>query len=175
MSNDELLNEPTDAGRHVEPGGDVYPVYNDEISLQPLLKTLWLYRQVISLAVAGVMACFVVAMLAAYVFQAVERLGTVELRLLFEGAGQGQYPNGTLFSSAEIRSTPVLTEVFEINDLERYGSYEDFNDSIFVLQSNLELELLSYEYQAKLADSRLSPVEPRAPIICETTFLGRLL
>ncbi len=113
MNNDELLNRPTDAGRHVEPGGDAY---DDEISLQPLLRTLWLYRQVMSLAVAGVMACFVVGMLAAYVFQAVERLGTLEFRLLFEGASQGQYPNGTLFSSAEITSTSVLTEVFETPD-----------------------------------------------------------
>ena len=162
MNDGELLNKPTDAGRHVEPGGDVHgDVHDDEISLQPLLRTLWLYRQVISLAVAGVMACFVVAMLAAYVFQAVERLGTLEFRLLFEGASQGQYPNGTLFSSAEITSTPVLTEVFETNDLERYGSYDDFNDSIFVLQSNPELDLLSYEYEAKLAASGLSPVDRR--------------
>ena len=159
MNNGELLNRPTDAGRHVEPGGDVYDVYNDEISLQPLLKTLWSYRQVMSLAMAGVMGIFVVAMLAVYVSQAVERLGTLGFRLLFEGASQGQYPNGTLFSSAEITSSPVLTEVFETNDLKRYGSYEDFKNSIFVLQSNPELELLSYEYQAKLAASGLSPVD----------------
>ena len=120
-----------------------------------------MYRQVISLAVAGVMACFVVAMLAAYIFQAVERLGTLEFRLLFEGASQGQYPNGTSFSSAEITSTSALTEVFETNDLERYGSYEDFSNSIFVLQSNPELEILSYEYEAKLAASGLSPVDRR--------------
>ena len=156
MNRDEPRDERSYAGRHVEP---VAGVYDDEISLQPLFKTLWSYRQVISLAVAGVMGIFVVAMLAAYVFQAVERLGTLEFRLLFEGASQGQYPNGTLFSSAEITSTPVLTEVFETNDLERYGSYEDFNNSIFVLQSNPELELLSYEYQAKLAASGLSPVD----------------
>ena len=110
MNRDEPRDERSYAGRHVEPVADVY---DDEISLQPLLKTLWSYRQVISLAVAGVMGIFVVAMLAAYVFQAVERLGTLEFRLLFEGASQGEYPNGTLFSSAEITSTPVLTEVFE--------------------------------------------------------------
>ena len=156
MNRDEPRDERSYAGRHVEPVADVY---DDEISLRPLLKTLWSYRQVISLAVAGVMGIFVVAMLAAYVLLPVERLGTLEFRLLFEGADKGQYPNGTLFSSAEITSTPVLTEVFETNDLERYGSYEDFNNSIFVLQSNPELDLLSYEYQAKLAASGLSPVD----------------
>ena len=105
---------------------DVPDVYDNEISLRPLLRTLWSYRQVISLAVAGVIGIFAVAMLPAYVSQAVERLGTVEFRLLFQGASQGQYPNGTPFSSAEITSIPVLTEVFETNDLERYGSYDDF-------------------------------------------------
>ena len=48
--------------------------------------------------------------------------------------------------------------MFETNDLERYGSYDDFKNSVFVLQSNPELELLSYEYQARLAASGLSPV-----------------
>ena len=156
MIKDEPRAKWSSAGRHVEPVPDVY---DDEISLQPLLSTLWSYRQVVSLAVAGVMACFAVAMLAAYGLQAVERLGTVEFRLLFQGASQGQYPNGILFSSAEITSTAVLTEVFETNDLERYGSYDNFNNSIFVLQSNPELEILSYEYTAKLAASGLSPVD----------------
>ena len=156
MNRDEPRDERSYVGRHVEPVADVY---DDEISLQPLFKTLWSYRQVISLTVAGVMGIFVVAMLAAYVSQAVERLGTLEFRLLFEGASQGQYPNGTPFSSAEITSTPVLTEVFETNDLEPYGSYDDFKNSVFVLQSNPELELLSYEYEAKLAASGLSPVD----------------
>ena len=156
MNRDEPRDERSYAGRHAEPVADGY---DDEISLQPLFKTLWSYRQVISLAVAGVMGIFVVAVLAAYVFLPVERLGTLDFRLLFQGASQGQYPNGTSFSSAEITSTPVLTEVFEINELERFGSYEDFSNSTFVLQSNRELELLSYEYQAKLADSRLTPVD----------------
>ena len=159
MNRDEPRDERSYAGRHVEPVADVPDVYDNEISLRPLLRTLWSYRQVISLAVAGVIGIFAVAMLPAYVSQAVERLGTVEFRLLFQGASQGQYPNGTPFSSAEITSIPVLTEVFETNDLERYGSYDDFKNSVFVLQSNPELELLSYEYEAKLAASGLSPVD----------------
>ena len=156
LNRDEPRDERSYAGRHVEPVADVY---DDAISLQPLLKTLWSYRQVVSFAVAGVMGIFAVAMLAAYVFLPVERLGTLEFRLLFDGASQGQYPNETPFSSAEITSTPVLTEVFEANDLESYGSYEDFKNSVFVLQSNPELEFLSYEYEAKLAASGLSPVD----------------
>lgn len=144
------------AGRHVEQIADLY---EDEISLQPLFRSIWLYRRVIGGVVAGVMACFVVAALAAFVFLPVERLGMLEFRLLFVGADRGEYPNGMPFSSAEITATPVLTEVFETNELERYGSYKNFGDSIFILRSDPELELLSYEYQARLADSRLTPVD----------------
>jgi hypothetical protein len=49
--------------------------------------------------------------------------------------------------------------VFKANDLQRFGKYEDFKDSLFVLQSNLDLELLGYEFQARLADTRLTPVD----------------
>ena len=89
MNRDEPRDERSYAGRHVEP---VARVYDDEISLQPLLKTLWSYRWVINLAVAGMMGIFVVAMLAAYVFQAVERLGTLEFRLsLIRSRGRFSY------------------------------------------------------------------------------------
>ena len=47
-----------------------------------------------------------------------------------------------------------------MNELEGYGSYEDFKNSVFVLQSNPELELLSYEYEAELAAS--GPVAGRS-------------
>ena len=134
-------------------------VDDDEISLQPLVRGIWLYRRVISGVVAGVMMAFAVASLVAYVRMPAERMGILGFRLLFEGAADGHYPNGTPFSSAEITSTPVLTEVFDANGLDRFGLYEDFKNSIFILQSNPELDLLSYEYQTKLADSRLTPVD----------------
>ena len=60
---------------------------------------------------------------------------------------------------SEIVASPVLTEVFRINDLQRFGKYEDFKDSMFVQQSNPDLDLLAFEYQALLADTKLSPVD----------------
>src|SRR5674476_571254 len=75
------------------------------------------------------------------------------------GAAQGQYPNLTPFSVSEIVASPVLTEVYRINDLQRFGKYEDFKDSMFVQQSNPDLDLLAFEYQALLADTKLSPVD----------------
>ena len=167
MNKHEPRDERSYAAQPVEPVADVY---DDEISLRLLLRSIWLYRRVIGSVVAGVMAAFVVAALVASVTAPVERMGTVGFRLLFDGAAQGRYPNETPFSSAEITSTPVLTEVFDANGLDRFGLYEDFQNSIFMLQSNPEIDLLSYEYQIKLADSRLTPVD-RARI--EDEFQGK--
>jgi len=85
--------------------------------------------------------------------------GTMHFRVLFEGADQAKYPNGTPFSSAEIVATPVLKQVFESNDLQRYIGFSGFKASMFALESNPGLELLSYEYQTKLGDPKLTPVD----------------
>jgi hypothetical protein len=131
----------------------------DEISLKPYFDTLWSYRRVIAASVIGAATFYLVGVLLVFLLSPAEHLSSVPFRLLFDGAEKGEYPNGTNFSTSEIVAGPVLTEVFKVNDLKRFGKYEDFKDSVFVLQSNLDLELLGYEYQARLADTRLSPVD----------------
>jgi hypothetical protein len=132
---------------------------DDEISLKPYFETLWGYRRVIAATVVSVVTLYLVGVLLVLLIAPVERLGSIQFRLLFDGAEKGEYPNGTSFSAAEIVAGPVLTEVFKVNDLQRFGKYEDFQESVFVLQSNLDLDLLAYEYRARLADTKLSPVD----------------
>lgn len=131
----------------------------DEVSLKPYLETLWSYRRVIAAWVVGAATFYLVGVLLLFLVSPTERLSSVPFRLLFDGAEKGEYPNGTLFSTSEIVAGPVLTEVFKVNDLQRFGKYEDFKDTVFVLQSNLDLDLLGYEFQARLADTRLTPVD----------------
>lgn len=131
----------------------------DVISLRPYFETLWSYRRVIAAGVLGAATFYLVGVLLVFLISPTERLSSVEFRLLFDGAEKGEYPNGTVFSSSEIVAGPVLTEVFKVNDLQRFGKYEDFKDSMFVLQSNLDLDILRYDFQARLADTRLSPVD----------------
>ncbi len=147
-------------------GDDRLDRAEDEISLKPLFETLWASRWIIMGSVAGVAMIYVVGALIAILLAPVERLGSIQFRLLFEGADKGEYPNGTAFSASEIVAGPVLSEVFKTNDLQRFGTYENFKDSMFVLQSNLELDLLGYEYGARLADPKLSPID-RARIEAE--------
>jgi hypothetical protein len=156
MKETEPRDEAPDLGRPVLSAEDVY---EDETQLRPLLRSVWSYRRVIVGVVAGVMAVFVAFAMVVSVRAPVERIGSFGFRLLFDGASEGRYPNGTPFSTAEISSTPVLTEVFNANNLERFGSFEAFRNSIFILQRNPDLDGLSLEYQAKLADSRLTAVD----------------
>jgi hypothetical protein len=138
---------------------DLRAEVDEALSLQPVLRTLWSYRRVIELSLAVVVLCCVVVALFAYAWAPKERIASLGFQLAFEGADRGEYPNGTKFSSAELASTPVLAEVFRANDLQRYTDFGKFKDAVFVLQTNRDLELLSYEYTAKLSDSKLGPVD----------------
>ena len=131
---------------------------DEEILLRPYFAILS-YRKVMAIALLAVLGVFVLGAMGAYVLLPPERNATIEFRLLFDGADRGQYPSGTKFSATEIVATSVVTEVFAANSLGRFGRFEDFKDALFVQQSNPELDLLSYEYQAKLADTKLTPVD----------------
>lgn len=131
----------------------------DELSLTPVLRRLWSYRRTLLFALVGSLVIYIGVVLVLYVKMPRERIASVAFQLTFEGAERDRYPNNTKFSASEIVSTPVLAEVFRVNDLQRYAKFQEFKETMFVLQSNPDLELLSYEYQAKLADTRLTPVD----------------
>ena len=154
------MNNTTEKrGQMTTRSGEGPDYIDEEVSLKPYFETLWGYRRVIGAAFVGVAALYLVGVLLVFLLAPVERLGSIQFRLLFEGAEKGEYPSGMRFSSSEIVAGPVLTEVFKANELQRFGTYADFQDSVFVLQSNLDLELLAYEYRARLADTKLSPVD----------------
>jgi len=155
----QALTDSAEGHTHMTTRGGEEPDYiEDEVSLKPYFETLWDYRRVIGASVVGVVALYVVGVLLVFLLAPAERLGSIQFRLLFDGAEKGEYPNGSLFSASEIVGGPVLTEVFKANDLQRFGKYADFQDSVFVLQSNLDLELLAYEYRARLAEALVDPV-----------------
>ncbi len=132
---------------------------DDDISLQPYVDTLRRYHRVILALtlLAGVL--FLLAALAAVLLSPSERVASVSFRLLFEGAAQNKYPNDSPFSPVEIVASPVVAEVFRANELQRFGKFEDFKDALFVQQDNPELDLLGFEYESRLADSKLTTVD----------------
>jgi hypothetical protein len=79
--------------------------------------------------------------------------------LLFQGADREKYPNDLAISSADIITSPVLTVVYEANNMKEYCSYDEFKNGLFILESSRDIELLDLEYQSKLADTRLTSVD----------------
>ncbi|MDP9361712.1 MAG: hypothetical protein M3P29_09695 [Acidobacteriota bacterium] len=53
----------------------------------------------------------------------------------------------------------MLLRVYQANDLKRFIGFETFARSVFVLESNREYDQLAAEYQARLADPKLTTVD----------------
>jgi hypothetical protein len=130
-----------------------------EISLRVYFDTLWRYRLVIATSLVLVTILFAIGIFAYWLRSPGEKVASIQFRLLFEGAAQNQYPNGIPFSPTDIVGAPVIAEVFEANDLKRFGSYQYFKQILYVQQASSALFNLASEYQAKLSDVKLTPVE----------------
>src|SRR6266851_5651403 len=129
------------------------------ISLSHFAHVIRNYRPIILLSLAGVAFAFLIVALAMSLFGPAERITTQIFRLDFAGAGQGEYPNKTKFNIADIINGPTLNRVWRDDHLGDYISFGNFSRSVFVLESNKQYDQLAAEYQAKLADPKLSPVD----------------
>ena len=130
-----------------------------KISLAPLFRTLWNYRYVVVVGTGAFFGVFTLWSLYLYITQPTERQASVDVGFTFMGAASNRYPNGTEFSAADVIETPILTAVFERNQLERYISFETFQSGIFVLNAGHAEDLVRLEYGAQLADGGLSAVQ----------------
>ena len=144
---------------HDQPFEHHSPDSGDAISPAHIIRTLKAYRALIGMTMAAVAIGYFAVALAVYLLAPSSRVTIVPFRLDWEGATRGEYPNGQKFSAAEIISTPVLVKTFKDNELSRYTTYTDFTKSVVVLQANEAMEALAREYQARLADARLTSVD----------------
>src|SRR5688500_17765659 len=101
-----------DASSFRAPSQGSDPAEDDtEISLRPLFRVLWSYRRAIAAIVSGVAIVFAIGALGVYLRQPAERQATLEFRLAFSGAERNVYPNGMVFSPAEIIASPIVNRV----------------------------------------------------------------
>lgn len=129
------------------------------INLSRLARTLYAYRGPIVLSLAVVLFLYIIVA-GFHVFRAPSRKVTTQgFQLEFEGAETGRYPNGVDFSPAEIVSVPILDRVYKANNLGEFLPFTVFAQSVYVVESNAAFELLAREYQARLADPKLSPID----------------
>ncbi|HEX2062706.1 MAG TPA: hypothetical protein VHK90_18335, partial [Thermoanaerobaculia bacterium] len=138
---------------------DVHGERENPISLMNIVRLLRDYAAPIVLAVLAVGIAYLLFAVVYLLMQPVERHTTLGFRLEFPGAENGQYPNGVRFSGSDIIDTPVLRSVYDDNQLGRYMPFSTFSRAVVVLEANAALHALAREYEAKLADPKLSPVE----------------
>lgn len=93
------------------------------------------------------------------VLQPVRHTYTVEFRPTFEGASEGEYPNGLPFAFGDVTARPVVDLVYDRNKIEDYCSRADFGGGLFVEQFSMQSMFLDAEYSTRLADPRLTTIE----------------
>ncbi|MDO8795223.1 MAG: hypothetical protein Q7J25_11450, partial [Vicinamibacterales bacterium] len=126
---------------------------------KPMAAALWEYRR--TLVAATLVALVLSSSAAAYLYltSPVRQVAVVPVRFQFEGARNGKYPSLLPFSESDVVSPSVLTTVYERNELSQYMPFSAFSSGLFVLRTSVEAELLTYEYQSKLAEPRLTTVD----------------
>jgi len=129
------------------------------ISLSHVFRTLRDYRGVIVLSLLIVMLGYSIAAVYMHLFAPSTRITTQSFRLEFDGASHGQYPNGLKFSGADIVDTRVLQRVYQRAHLEKYVGFNDFAQSLFVLETNPAYNALARAYEARLADPKLTAID----------------
>jgi hypothetical protein len=127
--------------------------------LKRFIRVFWSYRNVLLIAALVALPVYVAIALAVYVLQPLDRFARLQFEVRFEGADKGKYPNELPFSEQDIVADPVLTTVFDRNELQRYGKYAVFKGGLFVVQSSPDREALDFEYRSKLADTKLGAVD----------------
>jgi hypothetical protein len=140
-------------------GNEFYDHEREGLDLKEMVRTLWSYRRAMVIGIGGVIMVMIIALLAVYLYVPTERVATVGFQLTFNLAESGKYPNEATFSSADVIAPPVLSEVYRMNQLERFTDFQSFRESMYVLLASAEQGMLDSEYQTKLADIKLSPVD----------------
>src|SRR5437763_3135204 len=140
-------------------GRDAEYAVSTPLPVSHLVHTLRAYSAVILMSMVSVAVGYALVAILLYILSPAQRTTEQPFRLDFRGASEGTLPNGVRFSPTEIVSTPILLKVYQADQLGRFVSFGDFSRSVFVLESNREYEKLVSDYQSRLSDPRLSPLD----------------
>jgi hypothetical protein len=137
-------------------------VYDDAeppVAVSHFVHTLTAYKAAIFGACIAVGLLYAIIAGILYLFAPSQKLTSLPFRLDFKGAASGSYPDGLKFSSNEIIATPILLSVYKRNELSRFVTFSEFAKGIFIQETNPEYARLAADYQARITDPRLSPVD----------------
>lgn len=135
------------------------PDADEPVSLAHIIGIWRTYLPATLTILAAIAVAYALVAVVLYLLSPAKRVTTLPFRVVFEGADANRYPNGMNFNTTEITATPVLQKVYTANRLEKFVKFVDLKNSIFVIEYNKELERLASEFNARLSDPRLSPVD----------------
>jgi hypothetical protein len=138
---------------------DLVDAGDDPLPLLHVVQTISRYRFAIGLSLATVLIGYGIIATGMVLWTPAERSTALRFRLNFDGASEGRYPNGQKFNPLEIVSTWILNDVYRENDLGRITTPDAFAHAVVVIEANPEYEQAAADYQRRLADSRLTPID----------------
>lgn len=109
-----------------------------EFSIGDLVRIVWSIRGWlvggIVIAVLAMVALILLFRVASY-----EKITEYVIEFRFEGRNNNQYPNGTPFSLSDIVAPAVLSQIYEDDQISRYGmTFRDFQSAVTVAPFSLE-------------------------------------
>jgi len=141
------------------PGVSYGDTSSEPLSLSHLTRAIGRYRNVIFISMLAVAFAYAILAVFLYVTAPSRKITSQPFRLDFEGASEGHFATAVKFNVADLINGPILQQVYRDNQLSDLISYQDFAQSIFVLESNRAADLLASEYAARIADPKLSPID----------------
>lgn len=138
-----------------EPTPRIYPAVRIDI-----VRVIVEYRSIVLRT--SVIAALLVAILGTLYLlwgQPVRTTASLAFRPTFEGAAVGKYPNQLPFGPSDITSATVVDQVYDRNKVQDYCPRDAFRGGFFVEERSAALAFLNADYQARLADVRVTPIE----------------
>jgi hypothetical protein len=134
--------------------------YSDEISITDIFLALWKKRG--KIIVWSIIFAVIISAIGGVNFLTQSKYSVYKLNfyLNFTGLQDGEYPNGSRFSTNDIISVTVLRKVYKENKLGNYyRNFSDFQKDISVYRENFMLTILRAEYDTKFDDKKLTVEE----------------
>jgi hypothetical protein len=131
------------------------------VSIAPFFRLLGHYHRVLLLGLVGLVLTWGAGVLLLRAVLPGVTTSSLGIRFSFQGVSVEQYPNGLRFSPNDVVAPEVLEQVYIDSNLKDILPFDRFKKSVYITQSNRDLDQLESEYAIKLRDSRLSSPERR--------------
>jgi hypothetical protein len=116
------------------------------------IRVVWDARVQIVAATVGVLLLYLGALVVGFALSPVTQTASQAFELKI----RDEYPNGARFVPEDIISIPVLEEVYANSEVARFADFGRFRNGFLLTKSSVQLEMLSSEYRARLAEARLT-------------------